>query len=238
MKEIGESASTLEEQITRICALNEPVRRRLYLYVVRQGREVSRGEAAREVGVSRELAAFHLDKLVGEGLLEASYGHRTGRGGRGAGRTSKLYRRAAREFELSIPPRRYELVAQLLAQALDESQSEEVLTALRRLARRMGENLGGRAYEASEGDGEGQGVLEALLAAYGFEPYRGDLGEVRLRNCPFRALVEQHHDLVCGVNFELMQGLVAGVDRQDTEAFFEEVPGECCVVFHARQARS
>jgi predicted ArsR family transcriptional regulator len=54
------------------------VRRSLYLYVAGQNRDVSRDEAAAAVGVTRGLAAFHLDKLVEEGLLAARYRRLTG----------------------------------------------------------------------------------------------------------------------------------------------------------------
>jgi predicted ArsR family transcriptional regulator len=39
--------------------------------------DVGRDEAARAVGVSRTLAGFHLDRLVKEGLLEASFSPQT-----------------------------------------------------------------------------------------------------------------------------------------------------------------
>jgi hypothetical protein len=45
------------EQIAGVAALSDPVRRSLYDYVVGQGHEVSRDEAARATGVSRNLAS-------------------------------------------------------------------------------------------------------------------------------------------------------------------------------------
>jgi hypothetical protein len=41
------------EDIDAIAALQDPVRRRLYEYVVAQGREVGRNEAAEAAGVAR-----------------------------------------------------------------------------------------------------------------------------------------------------------------------------------------
>ena len=49
----------------------DPVRRALYRHVAVAGRDVSRDEAAQAVGISRNLAGFHLDRLVAEGLLAA-----------------------------------------------------------------------------------------------------------------------------------------------------------------------
>src|SRR6266568_2236025 len=71
--------SELERQIAAIATLHEPVRRGLYLYVARRRRDVGRDEAARALRISRALAAFHLDKLVRQGLLETSYRRLTGR---------------------------------------------------------------------------------------------------------------------------------------------------------------
>ncbi|HVM01601.1 MAG TPA: hypothetical protein VM263_02945 [Acidimicrobiales bacterium] len=86
-----------------------------------RGRDVGREEAACAVGVDRSLAAFHLDKLVERGLLEATYRRLSGRTGPGSGRPSKLYRRSARQHELTLPPRRYELAARLLVEGVESS---------------------------------------------------------------------------------------------------------------------
>src|SRR5262245_19653856 len=56
-------AKDFGNQLSRLSALDEPVRRKLYLYVVGRPEDVSRDEAAKGTGVSRALAAFHLDKL-------------------------------------------------------------------------------------------------------------------------------------------------------------------------------
>jgi predicted ArsR family transcriptional regulator len=90
-------------EIGVIATLDDPVRRRLYDYVCIQDHDVSRSEAAVAVGVQRTLAAFHLDKLVEAGLLAVTFARPAGRGGPGAGRPAKLYRRAPGEHCLNIP---------------------------------------------------------------------------------------------------------------------------------------
>src|SRR5947208_266429 len=57
------------EEIGRVALLHEPTRRLLYEYVRSRGRPVGRDEAAGAAGVSRSLAAFHLDRLAEAGLL-------------------------------------------------------------------------------------------------------------------------------------------------------------------------
>src|SRR3954451_8271900 len=98
----------LDAGLDRLAVLAEPVRRALYLYVAAQRGEVSRSEAADAVQVRRSLAAFHLDRLAEEGLLEVTHRRLGDRRGPGAGRPSKLYRRAAATHAVSLPPRRYE----------------------------------------------------------------------------------------------------------------------------------
>ena len=46
------------EDIEAVALLQDPVRRRLYEFVVGRGREVGRNEAAEAAGVGRTLAAF------------------------------------------------------------------------------------------------------------------------------------------------------------------------------------
>src|SRR5919198_6595733 len=104
--------------------LREPVRRALYDYVASRAGEVSRNEAAEAVGVQRGLAAFHLDKLVDGGLLEATFRRLGERRGPGAGRPAKLYRRADREVAASLPPRAYQAAAHLLAEAVEQAGAE------------------------------------------------------------------------------------------------------------------
>ena len=55
-----------------IALLADELRQRLYRFVAAQPGPVTRDEAAAAVGISRKLAAFHLDKLTATGLLEAT----------------------------------------------------------------------------------------------------------------------------------------------------------------------
>src|SRR5438132_924455 len=106
--------SSYEADLERLAMLREPTRNRLYEFVERQAHPVSRDEAAAAIGITRELAAFHLDRLVDVGLLRAEYRRLGGRTGPGAGRTSKLYRRSRHQVQVSLPHRDHELLARLL----------------------------------------------------------------------------------------------------------------------------
>ena len=108
----------LSAQAAGIGALADDTRRALYEYVSGQAEPVGREQAATELGLAVHNVNFHLDRLVTEGLLEVEYRRLSGKTGPGAGRPSKLYRRASREFAVSLPPRRYDLVGDILAAAV------------------------------------------------------------------------------------------------------------------------
>jgi predicted ArsR family transcriptional regulator len=220
--------------------LAEPVRRALYEYVARAGREVGRDEAARATHVERALAAFHLDKLVDAGFLEATFRRLSGRTGPGAGRPSKLYRRGAKRLELSVPPRRYEMLARLLAGAVSASGK----TASRHLAtgaRELGRGLGEEARRAAGSRPDRERLMrsaEKTLARYGFEPRKEGAQELRLGNCPFDALATDHRELVCGMNNELMQAFVDGMGARGVRAVADPRPGVCCVALRTAPTTS
>lgn len=223
-------------QISGIALLAEPVRRALYLYVSRQPEPVSRDQAASAVRATRENAAFHLDRLVEEGLLEASFRRLSGKAGPGAGRPSKLYRRAGRQLEVTLPARRYQLAAELLAQALDARPGTEARTEAAAAARALGRSLGTAARErAGQRSSRGRPLRQAIdvLDENGFEPAESPRGVVRLRNCPFDPLPRDHRDLVCGMNLAFIQGVLVGMGARGITATRDQQPGICCVVLRA-----
>jgi predicted ArsR family transcriptional regulator len=224
-------ADGLEGQLGGLAALGDPVRRALYQHVATAARDVSRDDAARAVGISRNLAGFHLDRLVAEGLLAASFRRLSGRSGPGAGRPAKLYRRSARQLEVSLPPRRYELAARLLADALDDSSATAAREALLASARQRGAEIGAEARLRAGRQASGTQLLEPLLAALTAQGYEPQIegSELRLRNCPFHALVSAHTQLVCGMNLALLEGVVAGVDLPGARPVLVPRAGLCCV---------
>jgi predicted ArsR family transcriptional regulator len=219
----------LTAKVSAVAALAEPTRRRLYEHVVRQSDPVSRDEAAAATDVPRATVAFHLDKLVDEGLLDVVFERRTGRSGPGAGRPSKLYRRAECDVAVSLPERRYDLAGGLLAAAMDEAQASGASPrdALARQAFDRGRELGQAAREANL-DSAGREVVLRVLEEQGYEP-RTDDDAVTLANCPFHALAAEHTELVCGMNLRLLGGVLEGAGATDLAADLRPTPGRCCV---------
>jgi predicted ArsR family transcriptional regulator len=215
-----------DQDVAAIGLLDEPVRRRLYDWVVRQARPVGREEAARGLGISRALATFHLDRLAAAGLLDAGYQRLTGRVGTGAGRPARVYWRADREFSVTLPDRRYERAAQLFAAALEQLGDGSPPPALRNAAHALGEELGaGRRHTAP------QRRLAAALEAGGYEPHLEATGSIRLRNCPFDALADRHRPLMCGTNLAMAEGIADGAGVTELRPILDPQPGFCCVAF-------
>jgi predicted ArsR family transcriptional regulator len=213
----------LDTSLTALAALGEPLRRALYQFVARQDHSVSRDEAAEGLAIARSAAAFHLDRLVDDGLLETEFRRLSGRQGPGAGRPAKLYRRALGDIEVSLPARRYAFAAGLLAAAVTESAETgaPVATVVRDVARRRGAEL---AAAAAAGD---RSPID-VLAAQGYEPHR-DHGDIVLTNCPFHILAAEHPALVCGMNLALLDGFVGALPETGLEARLEPSQGHCCV---------
>ena len=217
-------------ELEAMAALREPTRRRLYQFVERQADAVSRDEAANEIGISRALAAFHLDKLVELGLLRAEYRRLSGRSGPGAGRTSKLYRRSRNQLSVSLPRRDHELLARLLAASLGSNTPD---SAAAEPAREFGVSLGQRARRRLRGDPGPDRLLQCVagvLERIGFEPYRASPSEVRLRNCPFDPLSRVYTPVVCGVAQSVITGIAEGVGATGVHVGRQEQPDRCCGV--------
>lgn len=231
-----------EERIAGVASLAEPQRRALYQFVVNRGDAVSKVEAAAAIGVARSVAAFHLDRLVADGLLTTEFRRLTGRQGRGAGRPAKLYRRAEGEVSVSLPARQYDLAAGLLAAAVAEATQSDtpVANALTRVATERGRALGKRAREGAGTRPSRRALLDAALGVLdeqGYEPHQhGD--EIVLANCPFHALVDEQRDLVCGMNRDLLCGMADGVGDDVLAARLAPSEGSCCVRLDALQRAS
>jgi len=210
--------------LASLSSLDDPLRRRLYEVVTSHPGPVNRDEAASEAGIGRALAVYHLDKLVESGLLTASYQRPPGRRGPGAGRPAKVYARSDREFAVTVPPREYELAARLLVQAVEADPSNRSRAVLAEAARGLGTELGS-AFERDAGERDVKGVL----TQQGYEPCDGADGVIRLRNCPFHQLTEQHREVVCGMNLALVEGLVEGLGVDGLRPVLDPQPGHCCV---------
>jgi predicted ArsR family transcriptional regulator len=219
------------DPLLAVAALAEPTRRRLYEHVARSTDPVGRDEAAAAAGVPRATAAFHLDRLVDDGLLDAVFARRGGRTGPGAGRPAKLYRRSGCQVTVSLPERRYDLAGHLLAAALDEADrsGEQPRAVLDRRARELGARIGRAATDGAPGrpTSNRERALR-VLEEQGFEPRAEDDG-IALANCPFHTLAREHTELVCGMNLHLVEGMLEALAPTGLTGRLCPTTGRCCV---------
>jgi len=210
--------------------LAEPTRRALYAACRRAPSPLTREELAHATGISRRLAAFHLDLLADAGLLVVDYARPEGRSGPGAGRPAKRYTPAPIDLELSLPPRRYDVAARVLARGVAASPVE-AQKATFAAATAEGERTGraNRPGGRMTVDRTTDAVIDTL-SNLGYEPRCDRSGCVRLTNCPFDAAAAEAADVVCGLNLRFVSGMLAGLNgHRAVHAVLDPSPGHCCV---------
>ena len=149
-------------------AFGDPTRRDIYLAIRKTPDGVTAADVAERFALHPNVARHHLEKLSAGGYVTVDVGRADG--ARAAGRPSKRYRVPEHDSTLSFPPRRDDLLATLLARALDvlppdqaEAMAEEVgFEYGRTLAERMAPSEGHRSVKAALAT-----VAEALTA-HGF----------------------------------------------------------------------
>lgn len=178
--------------------------------VLRTLRSTPDGSSIRDLaevtGLHENTVRFHLARLVQEGLVE----RRPGVAG-GPGRPPMMY--APRDGHASSSPDNYELIARVLARGL-RAGTQDVEEA--------GRQHGVEWVRSQQGAAEGPspqtfaaslGELDRFLGRAGFAPevVPGDgQAQVRLHNCPFRAMAEEDRAVPCAVHLGLMQGVLDG----------------------------
>lgn len=207
-------------QLSALAAISDPARRSLFDFVSHTSEPVSRDQAAVALEMPRATAAFHLDRLVDEGVLEVQFKRLSGKTGPGSGRPSKLYSLSHEDLEVSIPQRHYELAGELLASAVEEADrsGEAVREVLSRVAIETGRKIGAEA-----------GSLQVALENTGYEPCDDNNGGMLLTNCPFHRLATSHTDVICQANLGLLQGVADGAQDCEHAIIFDPSANHCCV---------
>jgi predicted ArsR family transcriptional regulator len=224
------------QSVAAIAALEDDVRAALFACVRDASGPVTREAAADAVGISRKLAAFHLDKLVAAGLLTSRI---EAVGAPRVGRAPKVYEPSGTDFGVSVPPREHGVLAEiLLAAVLDERADERADDAVMRVARERGVEVGAaeraRIRPGRVGAQRALKMASGVLQTHGFQPGR-DGSDVRLRNCPFHPLASTAPELVCGLNHAFLGGVLEGLQADGAvEAVLAPQRGECCVKLRTR----
>jgi predicted ArsR family transcriptional regulator len=220
-----------DQDVKRIAALDDDLRRRIYLFVRRRVEGANRVEVGQELGISAKLAAFHLDKLADEGLLAFTYARPPGRAGPGAGRPAKVYRASDVEVEVTLPARRYDVVGNMLAESVMAGGGPAIERA-KSVAFDAGLALGQEVRDVRHlrppGAERALALAAEVLEEYGFEPIRSE-NEVALGNCPFHVMAQHVPGLVCSMNQAFLEGIMRGLGNQTVAVALEPTEGRCCV---------
>jgi predicted ArsR family transcriptional regulator len=214
------------QAVAAVAALHDPTRAALFEWVQAAAGPVTRDDAARGVGISRKLAAFHLDRLVDAGLLTAGAAQV-----RRVGRSPKTYARSTDEVQVCVPPREHGELAELLLEAISApgaAPSDAAMTVAAERGRALGSAAARERRLGRLGPERALTVSAEILTARGYEPLR-DANGIRLRNCPFHPMARQHAELVCGMNHALIAGVLAGLNARGVTAELVPDPELCCV---------
>jgi predicted ArsR family transcriptional regulator len=162
-------------------------------------------DIAEQAGLHPNTARFHLDALVDAGLAARAPKERTT-----PGRPSMAYRAVAGGEP--VGRRRYRLLAEMLTSLIAgmlPKPGEAAGEAGREWGRYLTEPP--PPYQRLDA-GEAVERLTATMAEIGFAPEAvtdGTQYQLRLRQCPFREVAENHQDVVCQLHLGLMQGALA-----------------------------
>jgi predicted ArsR family transcriptional regulator len=160
-------------------------------------------EVAERTGLHPNTARFHLEALTGAGLAVRETEDRET-----PGRPRIGYRAVA-----DAPPgrRRYRLLSEMLTSLITGTMPEP-----RRAAEDAGREWGAYLTEQPPpyqklSAQEAVGKLTAIMDELGFSP-QAEAGDgagqyrLRLRQCPFREVAQQHQDVICSLHLGLMRG--------------------------------
>lgn len=185
-------------------------------------------ELAADLGVHPNTVRFHTAALEDEGLLAQD---RRPTGGKGRPRTVWA---ATVEGQRS-GRRNYELLSSVLLDHLIATADDPVAAA-----RAAGRAWGSGPAGETTTDRDPEQALVEFLDEMNFEPAPDAAGqptEIRLKNCPFRELVDTHAALVCSLHAGLLEGMGAGqgANPRRVELIPFATPASCLVRIHPEE---
>ncbi len=222
------------DDVLALRVLAEPQRARIYDHLAATQSTHTRREVAEALGIGRTLVAFHFDKLEQAGLIEEAAAEENSPGR--PGRPPQRYRVVHAELRASIPPRRYEVLAEVLIEAASEQEpGERLAEAVIKAARRRGHDMASRTGRVVGRASADRTALMAELRQLGYEPNE-DGTSVVLTNCPFQRLREIDVELVCSINAALVAGYLDDRRASGLVPRLRPCPRNCCVVLDQQSA--
>ncbi|GAA4377977.1 helix-turn-helix transcriptional regulator [Agromyces bauzanensis] len=210
---------SFEQRLSAVSALADPLRRRAYEVVARSLEPLGHDAVATTLGIPRSTAAFHLNRLAAEGLLDVEFRRLGERIGPGQGRPAKVYRRTDADLAVQLPRRLYEVAGRIMAGAIADAADGEapVMDSMRVVAATTGARLAGASAD-----------LDEALARLGMEPM-ADGPDLVLGTCPFHGLARENPAIVCALNHALVCGMAQAVGDDPDRVRLDPGAGRCCV---------
>jgi predicted ArsR family transcriptional regulator len=219
------SADEFNAAVTAVTnAFGDPTRREIYLLVRDTPGGVTASDVAAHFDLHPNVARHHLEKLTSGGYLTVAIGTGDERAVRPAGRPSKRYRVSELDHTLALPLRHDDVLASLLARALDalglaraESLADEVGYEYgRTLAARMDPGAGHRSVRTA------LAAVADALTAHGFAAHaEADGAELTIVSecCPFGDTAQRYPHVVCALDRGMIRGMLAGLYGETSPRF-------------------
>ncbi len=203
-------------------ALGDNTRYAIYLELARSPMPLSTAEVAEVLDLHVNTVRPHLERMRDVGLLEVA---------------------SASQGEVGRPQHRYSLAPDAPSLGLEPSPLPTLAQILLSAAHAAGltpEELTDAGREQGQADGrqwppatDAVDALVAEQARLGFDPAVIDLeagAVMAFAHCPFRALAEQHPDLVCSLHRGLVEGLVGQIGGVEVTEFHPLIDRAPCQV--------
>jgi predicted ArsR family transcriptional regulator len=212
-------------------AFGDPTRREIYLFARSGSDGVTAAEIAEQFELHPNVARHHLEKLAAGGYLDVELSRHTT-----AGRPSKRYRASSADTQLNFPPRRDDLLATMLARALERLPADEARLLAEEVGYEYGRSIAAR-MEPSEGHRSVKAAVASVadaLTAHGFAAHaeaRGNMLTLVSEHCPFGEAAQRWPHVLCAVDTGMVRGMLEGLYGTTHPELTESRPGgdEHCV---------
>jgi predicted ArsR family transcriptional regulator len=206
-------------------AFGDPTRREIYLLVRDSPVGVTASEVALHFDLHPNVARHHLEKLTSGGYLTATISRPDDETtARPAGRPSKRYRPSDLDHALAVPLRHDDVLASLLASALDALGPERAETLADDVGYTYGRTLAAR-MDPGEGHRSVRTALTAVadaLTAHGFAAHAESSGTdltIVSECCPFGDTAQRYPHVVCALDRGMIRGMLAGLYGETSPRF-------------------
>jgi len=219
------SADEFNAAVTAVTnAFGDPTRREIYLLVRDTPGGVTASDVAGHFDLHPNVARHHLEKLSSGGYLTVAISKPDELVARPAGRPSKRYRASELDHALALPLRHDDVLANLLARALDAlgpERGEELADEVgyeygRGLAARMDPGAGHRSVRTA------LSAVADALTAHGFAAHaesRGSELKIVSECCPFGDTAHRYPHVVCALDRGMIRGMLAGLYGETSPRF-------------------